>query len=288
MAAARGPKGLAEGNGNGAKGKAKPRRAKAGQARLTCPACGTQTDFLPGQRRACRVCGTAIPDPAPEGAAPASETSATKPAVGATATGAPAPHPGPVHADSGAQMLAIIGLVCSVAALAAFWVFPLSLLLALAGLACGIAAAARGDGTAGAGDGGTRAMAVIAIVLGALALVFAWWVLSIDDPSGSSAEVQGGSGGGQTDDGGSGGGGGGGSSGEGGGSGGDGGDGGGGGSGGDGGDGGGGGSGGDSGDGGGGDPIGDTASDAGETAPLPAAGLLSVGLLAEAARRRRA
>ena len=239
-------------------GKGKP---KVRRTRYTCPRCGSVSIFTTGQVMQCKSCGHFASDDEP--LVPVEADLATPVAPPAPAPPRPEPPLG----------LAIGALACGLVATMSLWVFPLSLLLAIAAVALGATALSRHED-----DAGVQVMSIIGIVIGGLVLLFAFvlWPFFIDDDGGSSYTYydggssttvennSGGSGGGSSGEGGSSG------SAEpsGGGS-------------------GGGGGGGSSGDGGGGGGGG-VAVDTGTDAPAPA-GLLVAGLLVGlAAWRRRA
>jgi uncharacterized protein (DUF983 family) len=246
----------------------KPRRT-----RWACPTCGKVNVFTTGQVMRCRACGTY-----------AGEADPTEPAAFPLDTTPPAPTPAAAAAATPGRDppigLAVGALACGLASALVIWVFPISLLLAIAAVALGTTALSRSED-----DAGVQVMSIIGIVVAGLVLLFAFvfWPFFLYDDGGSSytyydggssttVENDDGSSGG----GGSGGGGGGGSSSDTGDSGGS--------SGGGGGDGGGGGSGG----GGGGAVSVGGGGDSSQDSPAPIGVLVGAGLLGLAAWRRRA
>lgn len=142
--------------------------------RLTCPACGTVAAYKLGVPAACKVCGTAIPDP--DALAPVMVTPAA-PLPPSTVPQAPRGEP--------PTALAVVALVSGILSLVTLWVLPACLVLAAAAIVCGIIALGRHED-----DPGVQAMSGIGIGLAVLGLVLMWWAFTfIDEGSGSSVYV---------------------------------------------------------------------------------------------------
>ncbi|HUR25522.1 MAG TPA: hypothetical protein VM327_05860 [Candidatus Thermoplasmatota archaeon] len=220
----------------GSKPKGDKKRVRKTQYK--CPDCGHVSVFTTGQVMRCRSCGAyAVEEAADE--LPTTIDPGVAPVRAPPAAAQPPAEP--------PMALAIASLACGLAAAAAFFVFPVAILLALGAVGLGSAALARHGG-----DAGVQIMSVVGIVLGAVVLLFVFWLFWAFD-GGSSWDGSGG----ETSGGGSGGGGGAERSGS---------------------------SGGEGGGSAGGD--GGTGTQVGVDSPAPAAMLLGVGLLAVARSRR--
>jgi hypothetical protein len=149
------------------------------RTRYTCPTCGNVALFSTGEVMQCPACGHYASDDEP--LVPVEAGLATPapaaPSALSAAPGSPTQRPEPPLG------LAIGALACGLVAAMSLWVFPLSLLLAIAAIALGATALSRHED-----DAGVQVMSIIGIVIGGLVLLFAFvlWPFFIYDDGGSS------------------------------------------------------------------------------------------------------
>ena len=168
--------------------------------KLRCPKCGTTSTFSDRSRPVCSKCGfgaAAAPTPAARPAAmqltqPAWNAGGAS-AYGAPAYGAPAydsapygqavyvapPYGAPAYARPPSNGMAIAGMVLGISALAMFFVWFLSPILAITGIALSAAGMGRAKRMGGAGHGMAIAGMVCSIIAVALWALIWLVILSV-------------------------------------------------------------------------------------------------------------